>query len=139
MPGLLKQWTDSTPRVQQPELLDLGEGTSEEVHQNLRDMHRANRWLGGHAALRRFLLPRIRRAAGRAPLRVLDVASGAGYTPLMLADWARSRKIDLNIVALDANHRLLGLAHRQSSHTPRSCGFPPTRATFLSRRARLIS
>jgi 2-polyprenyl-3-methyl-5-hydroxy-6-metoxy-1,4-benzoquinol methylase len=81
-------------------------------------MHRANRWLGGHAALRRFLLPRIQRAAGNGPLRVLDVASGAGYTPLMLAEWARSRRIALRIVALDANRHLLGMAARQHAKYP---------------------
>lgn len=49
MPGLLTQWIATPPRVEQPELLELGEGTTEEIRQNLRDMHRANRWLGGHA------------------------------------------------------------------------------------------
>jgi 2-polyprenyl-3-methyl-5-hydroxy-6-metoxy-1,4-benzoquinol methylase len=140
MPGLLKQWTDSTPRVQRTELLDLGEGTAEEIHQNLRDMHRANRWLGGHAALRRFLLPRMRQAAGPVPLRVLDVASGAAYTPLMLAGWARSERIGLNIVALDANQRLLGLAGRQLQDYPeiqrlsadaRDLPFPPGAFDFV--------
>jgi SAM-dependent methyltransferase len=101
------------PRVEQAELLDLGDGTAEEVRQNLRDMHLANRWLGGHAALRRFLLPRIRRAAAVAPVRILDVACGGGYTPLMLACWARRRRIALHIVALDANRRLLGIAREQ--------------------------
>ncbi len=140
MQGLIKQWTDSPPRVQQTELLDQGEGTPEEVHQNLRDMHRANRWLGGHAALRRFLLPRIRRAAGATPLRVLDVASGAAYTPLMLARWARAQRIGLNIVALDANHRLLGMAQRQIEPYPeilrlsadaRELPFPPGSFDFV--------
>jgi len=109
MPRLLRQWTVAPPRVEQPELLDLGEGTAEEIRQNLRDMHRANRWLGGHASLRRFLLPRLRRAAGSAPLRVLDLACGAGHTPLLLAAWARRRRISLRIVALDASRRLLGV------------------------------
>jgi len=113
MPGLLTQWTATPPRVEQPELLELGEGTTEEIRQNLRDMHRANRWLGGHAALRRFLLPRVRRAASNAPLRLLDVASGAGHTPLMLAEWARRQRIALRIVALDASHRLLSVAREQ--------------------------
>jgi 2-polyprenyl-3-methyl-5-hydroxy-6-metoxy-1,4-benzoquinol methylase len=105
-------------RLEKTELLELGEGTAEEVRENLLDMHRANRWLGGHAALRRFLLPRIRQAAGKAPLQVLDVASGAGYTPLMLAQWARRRRIGLRIVALDASHRLLGVAREQIEPYP---------------------
>jgi 2-polyprenyl-3-methyl-5-hydroxy-6-metoxy-1,4-benzoquinol methylase len=106
------------PRLEKTELLELGEGTAQEVRENLLDMHRANRWLGGHAALRRFLLPRVRRAAGKAPLRVLDVASGAGYTPLMLAQWARRRRVALRIVALDASHRLLGVAREQLEPYP---------------------
>jgi 2-polyprenyl-3-methyl-5-hydroxy-6-metoxy-1,4-benzoquinol methylase len=118
MAGLLEQWTAAPPRVEQAELLELGEGTATEVRENLHDMHRANRWLGGHAALRRFLLPRVRRAAGGAPLRVLDVASGAGHTPLMLAEWARRQRIALRIVALDASHRLLGVARQQHENYP---------------------
>jgi SAM-dependent methyltransferase len=112
MPTLFKQWTVA-PRVEQAELLDVGEGTPEEVRQNLRDMHLANRWLGGHAALRRLLLPRVRRAAGAACVQILDVGCGGGHTPLMLADWARRRRIALRIVALDASQRLLGIAGEQ--------------------------
>jgi hypothetical protein len=77
MLGLFKHWTAPQPRVEQTELLELGEGTVEEIRQNLRDMHRVNRWLGGHAALRRFLFPRIRPTANGKPLRILDVATGA--------------------------------------------------------------
>jgi SAM-dependent methyltransferase len=110
MLGLLKQWITPQPRVEQSELLDLGEGTTEEARDNLRDMGRINRWLGGHAALRRFLLPRLRRMAGGAPLRVLDVGSGDAHTPLMLAQWARRQGVAVRIVALDASQRHLAVA-----------------------------
>jgi 2-polyprenyl-3-methyl-5-hydroxy-6-metoxy-1,4-benzoquinol methylase len=118
MPDLLKQWTAPQPRIEQQELLDQGEGTVEEIRQNLRDMHRVNRWLGGHAALRRFLLPRMRQAANGRPLRILDVATGAGHTPVTIAQWARRQKIPVTIVALDANPRLLGMALDQLDHYP---------------------
>jgi 2-polyprenyl-3-methyl-5-hydroxy-6-metoxy-1,4-benzoquinol methylase len=118
MLGLFKQWTAPQPRVEQTELLDLGEGTVEEIRQNLRDMHRVNRWLGGHAALRRFLFPRIRQTANGKPLRILDVATGAGHTPVTLAQWARREGIPVTIVALDASHRLLGMASEQLEQYP---------------------
>jgi len=118
MLGRFKQWTAPQPRVERTELLDLGEGTVEEIRQNLQDMHQVNRWLGGHAALRRFLLPRMRQAANGKPLRILDVATGAGHTPVTLAQWARRERIPVKIVALDASHRLLGMAREQLNQYP---------------------
>jgi SAM-dependent methyltransferase len=141
MLGMLKQWAAPPPRVEQPELLDLGEGTAQEVRENLRDMGRVNRWLGGHAALRRFLLPRLRRAARRGtPLRILDLASGAAYTSLMLAQWARRQGIALRIVALDASPRHLGVASERVRDYPeisllsadaRGLPFPPDSFDFV--------
>jgi 2-polyprenyl-3-methyl-5-hydroxy-6-metoxy-1,4-benzoquinol methylase len=118
MLGLFRQWNAPQPRVEQTELLDLGEGTVEEIRENLRDMHRVNRWLGGHAALRRFLFPRIRQTANGKPLRILDVATGAGHTPVTLAQWARREGIPVTIVALDASQRLLGMARDQLNQYP---------------------
>jgi SAM-dependent methyltransferase len=119
MLDLLKPWTSLPERAPQVELLDMGEGTAEEVRQNLDDMARVNRWLGGHAALRRFLLPRLRVAAQRpSPLRILDIACGSASMPVMLAEWARRRRIRLQILALDASSRHLRFARERVKDFP---------------------
>lgn len=137
MLGSIKQWTTPQPRVEEPELLDQGEGTTEEIRENLNDIHQVNRWLGGHAALRRFLLPRVRQAANGRPLRILDVATGAGHTPVTLAKWARREKIPVAIVALDLSHRLLSMARDQLDPYPEirtlsadACDLPFERRSF---------
>lgn len=47
------------PRVDRPELLDLGHGSPADVAANLAEMARINRWLGGVRAITRHLLPRL--------------------------------------------------------------------------------
>jgi len=97
-------------RLEQPELLDLGQGSGQDVAQNLAEMQRINDWLGGTRALTRHLYPRLLEgqaaAAGRA-LTVLDLGTGGASLPLMIARWARRQRIDLRILAIDWSHRNL--------------------------------
>lgn len=67
----------------------------------LDEIHRVNRWLGGHRTMRRVLAPYLRRAAG--PVRLLDLGTGLADFPAMLLQWAEKENIDLHITALDAN------------------------------------
>src|SRR5690606_32912854 len=50
-------------RSRQPELLELGHGTADEVLANLREMARYNRLLGGLVPLRRHVWPAVEAAA----------------------------------------------------------------------------
>lgn len=91
------------------ELLDGPLGAEERLG-GLRDLGRVNRWLGG-AALTRSALVRLlagrhqgrRRlvARGPAPVRLLDVGTGAADIPASLLAWAGRHGLALEIEALD--------------------------------------
>jgi Methylase involved in ubiquinone/menaquinone biosynthesis len=96
-------------RVYIEELLDLGEGTDEDVARNLADLRRINRFLGG----RRVVLEALTRLvadAGLHELSLLDVGTGSADIPGAVADWCRSRGIVGNVTALDLSERNLRIA-----------------------------
>ena len=112
---LLNRWTAIRTRQDRQEWLDLQRGSLDDVRESLSDIDRINRWLGGRAALRRFLFPRLRRARGKRRLRILDVGTGSAAVPLEIARWARRHKIPVEIVAVDNNRRHLNIARERVS------------------------
>ena len=74
---------------------------------NLRDLARANRWLGGvrlSAAGLAVLVPR------GTPLTVLDVGTGGADIPLALIDRARAAGTRLSVTATDSRSEVLAAA-----------------------------
>ena len=99
------------PRVYIEELLDLGEGTDEDVARNLADLRRINRFLGG----RRVVLDALDSlmVEGRRELSLLDVGTGSADIPGAVADWCRGRDIKASVTALDLSERNLRVARQQ--------------------------
>jgi SAM-dependent methyltransferase len=95
-------------RRTQPELLDQGVGTLDDVRANLNDMWHLNRWTGGVNALLSHLLPRLRRERGA--VRIADLGTGAARLNLHLARWARQHGIALECYGLDVSARNLHIA-----------------------------
>lgn len=83
------------------ELLDDPAAAPTQVCESLRNIARANRWLGGASAVR-FGLERAlaARTAGR-PLSLLDVGTGLGDLPRMAVAWAARRGVALHPVGLE--------------------------------------
>src|SRR5260221_170395 len=93
------------------ELLDLGVGTTQDVKDNFADLSRINRYLGGIGSLTRHIYPAfasIRRL--ESPVTLLDIGTGSAEIPLALAAWARQKRIQMRIFALDLSTRNLALA-----------------------------
>src|SRR5262245_51537377 len=101
-------------RLDQPEWLDLGYGTLNEVAANLNDMDRINHYLGGLPAVTRHLQPRISQARQRRattePMRLADLGTGSAEIPLALARWAQHRHLRLHIIAIDWGERQVQIA-----------------------------
>ena len=105
--SITSRWNIS--RVEASELLDLGQGTDQDVAQNLAEMQRINDVLGGTRALTRHLYPRLQ-MGGASPLRVIDLGSGGAGIPRRIRAWAAHRSVPLTVVAVDHAARILDVA-----------------------------
>jgi ubiquinone/menaquinone biosynthesis C-methylase UbiE len=95
-----------------PELMDRPQPVSPELEADLRNLISLNRRFGSHRIARHFL---ARWFTPGSSYRVLDLATGAGDLPRVMADWARPRDIKLRIDAVDANVATLEIAQRESA------------------------
>ncbi|HKX33123.1 MAG TPA: methyltransferase domain-containing protein [Blastocatellia bacterium] len=97
-------------RSNEAELIDGSDYSSDEFIDNLSDLRRVNRYLGGQNALTRHLFPMIE-ALGQERVRLLDVGTGSADIPTKIVQWSRARGIKVQFVALDYNE----LAAREAS------------------------
>ena len=89
-----------------PELLDGPLDDRATLVGNLRDLRRANRWLGGA----RLSIAAVEAIATDAPLTILDVGTGAADIPLALLDHARRTGRQWTVVGLDSRPEVLEAA-----------------------------
>jgi len=104
------------PRLDQPELLDLGLGSPAEAATNLAEMWRINRDLGGLRALTHHLYPRL--IAVKDPITLADLGTGSADIPLAIARWARTQNLKLRFFASDWAERCLTVAQTRVSGSP---------------------
>src|SRR3954452_3698458 len=96
------------------ELLDSPTIDARALAANLRDLRRANRYLGGLTVIRRHLWRAITVLPADEPVRVLDVGTGAADVPLALAAWARRCGRNVQIVGLDHQAQVVAYAAEQT-------------------------
>jgi ubiquinone/menaquinone biosynthesis C-methylase UbiE len=89
-------------RSNEAELMDGSDYTPDELIENLDDLRRVNRLLGGTGALTKHLFPMIEESNGR-PVRLLDVGTGSADIPAKIVRWARARGISVEFIVLDLN------------------------------------
>jgi 2-polyprenyl-3-methyl-5-hydroxy-6-metoxy-1,4-benzoquinol methylase len=92
------------------ELIDAPSHDMAELEQSLGHVASVNRWLGGVAAITRYIKPMLQR---QSEVRLLDVATGSADIPLRIAQWARRHKHRVQIVASDIHPQMLDLARRR--------------------------
>ncbi len=95
-----------------PELMDQPGLSLAETERALADLERVNRWLFGIGATLRTMLPLL--AAGPPRQSVLDLGTGSGQVPEVLARKARRRGVELTVVGIDRklSHLVIGRRRR---------------------------
>ncbi len=104
-------------RIYEEELLDLGEGTDEDVRQNLVDLRRINRLLGGTRVVLDALQQSLNGGNGER-LSLLDVGTGSADIPTEVCRWCRERGIEPFVAALDLSERNLRITRNDLTSEP---------------------
>jgi len=102
------------------EVLDDLTADSQVVEESLWNIARANRWLGGHAAVRHGLARVLAGRVGKVTL--LDVGTGIGDIPAMARRWAGERGIQLTAFGIERHPVAARLAHEGGLQTSIGCG-----------------
>lgn len=107
-------------RSNETELIDGSDFSDLEFIENLADLRRINRLLGGRRALVKHLFPMIEGIAvtGQRLIRLLDVGTGSADIPAKIVDWARSRGVQIEFVVLDLNEIAAREANAQTVGYP---------------------
>ena len=105
-------------RSNEPEIMDDLSCSGEVVAQTLHELDVINRWLGGHEVTLSGVRTMLKAHAGTAAITVVDLGCGSGDLLRKLADFGRSRNLNLHLTGVDANPNIVDYARRQSARYP---------------------
>lgn len=97
------------------ELMDRPQPVSAELESDLEDIRELNRWFGSYALISMFLSRWIKPGAR---LRIVDLATGSGDIPRLIAEYGRKIGAELQIEGLDRQSATLEIAKRLSARYP---------------------
>jgi ubiquinone/menaquinone biosynthesis C-methylase UbiE len=98
-----------------PELMDRPQPVTRELERDLGNLRSFNRWFGGHGLVRHFLRRWLK---PNEKARILDVATGSGDIPRLIADHARRQDVSVQIDAIDQQESTIEIARRLSAAYP---------------------
>src|SRR5467141_3608555 len=99
----------------EPELMDRPQPVSAELESDLENIRELNRWFGSYALVSLFLSRWVKPGAR---LRIVDLATGSGDIPRLIAEYGRKIGAELRIDALDRQSATLGIAKELSMRYP---------------------
>ena len=101
-----------------PELMDRPQARTPELERDLSNLRQLNKWFGGYEIVRDSLKCWIQ---PHDELRVLDLATGSGDIPRLVADFGRRNGCKLKIDAVDLQKATLEIAQSLSTAYPEIC------------------
>jgi 2-polyprenyl-3-methyl-5-hydroxy-6-metoxy-1,4-benzoquinol methylase len=99
----------------EPELMDRPQPVSAELESDLHNLRQLNRFFGSYALVRQFLRKWIQPSE---TLRVLDLATGSGDIPRLIADYTRQIGVRAQIDAVDQQAATVEIAQKLSADYP---------------------
>src|SRR5260370_33014218 len=99
----------------EPELMDRPQPVSAELERDLENIRQFNRWFGSYALISLFLSRWIKPGAR---LRIVDLATGSGDIPRLVAESGRKVGAELRIDALDRQSATLEIAKKLTGQYP---------------------
>lgn len=105
-------------RSNEEEIMDDLNSSGEVIDQTLYELDEINRKLGGNHVtidgIKRLLLknPPIRK------ITIADIGCGGGDILIEIAKWANERKLDVDLIGIDANPNIVNFARKNASNFP---------------------
>ena len=97
------------------EMMDRPQSLSAELERDLERLRQLNRWFGSYRLLLSFMRRWIKPGA---PTRIVDLATGSGDIPRLIADYARRIGVQVEIDAVDRQPATLEIARKLSAGYP---------------------
>lgn len=97
------------------EMMDRPQSPSAELERDLERLRQLNRWFGSYRLLLSFMRRWIKPGA---PTRIVDLATGSGDIPRLIADYARRIGVQVEIDAVDRQPATLEIARKLSAGYP---------------------
>jgi SAM-dependent methyltransferase len=97
------------------ELMDRPQPVSAELERDLCNLRQLNRWFGSYSLIESFLRRWINPGA---QLRIVDLATGSGDIPRLIADYAQTIGAEVRIDAVDQQSATLQIAKKLSANYP---------------------
>src|SRR5438132_3844603 len=97
------------------EMMDRAQPVSEELERDLENIRELNRWFGSYALNSLFLSRWIKPGAR---IRIVDLATGSGDIPRLIAEYGRKIGAELQIHAVDRQSPTLEIARKLSGNYP---------------------
>jgi ubiquinone/menaquinone biosynthesis C-methylase UbiE len=97
-------------RTDEPEWMDAPGHATAVLADNLSDLRRVNRWVGGVRLTLRGLQRLTAELPRGAALTIVDLATGGADIPRAVAAWARRREFAARVLATDLSPAILALA-----------------------------
>ncbi len=105
-------------RSYEKEIMDEFDLGGEAMAQTLREITFINKWLGGNAVTTDGLDRMIAQTPIQEsrPLTIADLGCGGGDMLLLMAEWAKKRKITAQLTGIDANSYIIQYAENQTAN-----------------------
>jgi 2-polyprenyl-3-methyl-5-hydroxy-6-metoxy-1,4-benzoquinol methylase len=97
------------------EMMDRPQPVSAELERDLERLRQLNRWFGSHRLVLNFMRRWIK---PHTSTRIVDLATGSGDIPRLIANYARGIRAQVEIDALDRQSATLEIARKLSSGYP---------------------
>ena len=93
--------------------------SGEIVDQTLRELETINKWLGGnHVTVNGIEKLLSQHKTQGNTIKIVDLGCGSGDMLKRIALWAKKKKIDLELIGIDANPSIVGFAEKNTANFP---------------------
>lgn len=109
---------NTSKRSEEAEIMDDFDLKGEELEQTLSDLENINKWLGGNKITLKGIQELLKNSPSKTTFRIADVGCGSGAVLREIANWARNKNIDLQLIGIDANSHAVEIAKKRSHYYP---------------------